>query len=86
MSAFADTLYHQPYISDKKEVYLEFIRKVLTMYQRNKNLFTKFAPDVYFEDIKNSLFFLFSDIQRTVLFSQTLKTILPSSMTSKCRT
>ena len=55
MSAFADTLYHQPYISDKKEIYLEFIRKVLTMYQRNKNLFTKFAPDVYFEDIKNSL-------------------------------
>lgn len=60
MSAFADTLYHQSYISDKKELYLDFIRKVLTMYQRNKKLFTKFAPDVCFEDIKDSaiLFFL----------------------------
>ena len=56
MSAFADTLYHQPYINDKKEVYLEFIRKVLTMYQQYKNRFIKFAPDVCFEDIKSSGF------------------------------
>ena len=53
-NAYADSMYVQGVVEEKRPLYIEFIRKVLQCYQMNKNLFTAYAPDVQFEGIKSS--------------------------------
>lgn len=59
MSPYADSLYSQTTLQEKRERYTDFIRKVLQMYQSHKNVFTPYAPDVQFEDIKQRIIPLF---------------------------
>lgn len=55
MSPYTDSLYSQTTLQEKRERYTDFIRKVLQMYQSHKNVFTPYAPDVQFEDIKQRI-------------------------------
>ena len=70
---YNDTLYQQPFIGDKKELYLEFIRKVLSTYQTHKNVFTKYAPDVCFENIKSNSTSMINDGQNDSPFAEDIK-------------
>lgn len=54
MNPYTDSLYSQTILQEKRERYTDFIRKVLHMYQLHKNVFTPYAPDVHFENIKQS--------------------------------
>lgn len=52
MNSYADNMFSHGMMPEKRERFIDFIRKILHTYQMNKNMFTPYAPDVYFDNIK----------------------------------
>ena len=52
LNGYNDQLYYQNINQEKRERFKDFIRQILQMYQMHKNVFTPYAPDVQYDNIK----------------------------------